>query len=61
MGFEVKDLAGLAQPLTKLIEVVSDAIGSAYRPKAVEREADAKAYEFKALARAKAEAEAEAK
>jgi hypothetical protein len=61
MSFEVKDLAGLSQPLTKLVEAVSSAIGSAYRPKAVRQEADAKAYEFKVLARAHAEAEVEAK
>ena len=57
MPFEVKDLAGLSQPLTKLIEVVSSAIGSQFRPGGLIRDADAKAYEIKALARAEAEAD----
>ena len=53
---EIKDLAGLSQPLTKLIEVVSSAVGAAYRPKAIRDEADAQAYARKALAKADAEA-----
>lgn len=57
MPFEIKDLAGLSQPLTKLVEVVSAAIGTHFRPGSVVRDADAKAYEIKALARAEAEAE----
>lgn len=57
MPFEVKDLAGLSQPVTKLIEVVSSAIGARFRPGTVVRDADAKAYEIKAIARAEAEAE----
>lgn len=55
--FEVKDLAGLSQPVTKLIEVVSSAMGTYFRPSNVVRDADAKAYEIKAIARAEAEAE----
>lgn len=57
MAFEIKDLAGLSQPLTKLVEVVSSAIGTQFRPKRVVRDADARAYEIKAIARAEAEAE----
>lgn len=58
---EIKDLAGLSQPLTKLIEVVSSAVGAAYKPKAIRDEADAQAYARKALARAEKEAEIEGK
>jgi len=53
---EIKDLAGLSQPLSKLVEVVSSAIGTIYRPKSIRREAEARAYEVKALAKAQAEA-----
>lgn len=56
---EIKDLAGLSQPLTKLIEVVSSAVGATYRPKSIRDEADAQAYARKALARADTEAEIE--
>jgi len=57
MSFDIKDLAGLSQPLTKLIEVVSSAIGTQFRPGSVVRGADARAYEIRAIARAEAEAE----
>lgn len=56
VSLEVKDLAGLSQPLTKLIEVVSSAIGTLYEPRGVRVMADSKAYEIKAIARAQAEA-----
>ena len=59
MTLEVKDLAGLSQPLTKLIEVVSAAVGAHYRPRAMRAEADARAYEIKTIARAEAEATVE--
>ena len=29
---DIKDLAGLSQPLTKLIEVLSSGMGAIYRP-----------------------------
>lgn len=57
MAFEIKDLAGLSQPLTKLVEVVSNGIGTRFRPTTVIRDADARAYEIKAIAKAEAEAE----
>ena len=38
---EIKDLAGLSQPLTKLIEVVSSGMGAIYRPTGIRREAAA--------------------
>jgi len=56
MSLEIKDLAGLSQPITKLVEVVSSAIGSTFRPHSMKSEADAKAYEIKAIAKANAEA-----
>lgn len=52
---EITDIAGLSQPLSKLVDVVSSAIGTIYRPKAIRDEADAQAYAQKALARAEAE------
>lgn len=58
MSIEFKDLTGLSQPLTKLVEVVSSAIGSSFRPMQIRREADAKAYETVTLAKATAEATA---
>lgn len=51
---EIKDIAGLSQPLTKLIGVVSGAIGTLYKPKAIRSEADAEAYKIEALAKAEA-------
>lgn len=58
---EIKDLAGLSQPLTKLVEVVSSAVGTLYRPKSIRSEADAQAYAKLTLARADAQSEIEAK
>lgn len=58
---EIKDLAGFSQPLTKLVEVVSSAVGTVYRPKAIRDEADAQAYAKKALARADTESALESK
>ncbi len=57
MGLQVKDLAGLSQPLTKAIEVISAGMGTVYRPLGIKREADAKAYEIETIARAEAQAE----
>ena len=49
------------KPLEKLIEVVSNGIGTLYRPRAIRKEADAKAYEIKVIEKAKNEAIAEGK
>lgn len=51
---EIKDLAGLSQPLTKLIEVVSGGIGTLYKPRQMRKEADADAYRLEVLAIAEA-------
>lgn len=47
------------KPLEKLIQVVSDGIGTLYRPRKIRKEADAQAYAIKVLENAKAEAGAE--
>jgi uncharacterized protein DUF2806 len=49
---EIKDLAGLSKPLTKLIEVVSQGVGNLSEPYLIRKKADAKAYEIKAIAHA---------
>jgi len=41
---EIKDLAGLSEPLKKIIEVISSGIGTLYRPRQIRKEADANAY-----------------
>ncbi len=61
MVFEIKDLAGLSRPLTKLIEVTRAAIGTLYKPRAIRTEADAEAYKIMTIASAKAQAKVEAK
>lgn len=48
------------KPLEKLIEVVSNGIGTLYRPRKIRKEAEAQAYAIKVLERAKAEAGTEA-
>ncbi|SFH13579.1 TIGR03899 family protein [Nitrosospira sp. Nsp14] len=49
---EIKDLAGLSQPLTRLIEVISNGIGAVSRPYLIRRNADAKAYEVRTISSA---------
>lgn len=49
------------KPIEKLIEVISDGIGTLYHPRAIRKEADAKAYEIKVIEKAKSEALAESK
>jgi hypothetical protein len=56
MAWEIKDLAGLEKPLTKLLEVISAGMGIVYKPRSIRKEADAKAYEILALAGAEATA-----
>lgn len=53
---DFKDLAGLSEPLKKCVEVISNGIGTRYRPKSMRDEADAKAYEILAIAKAEADA-----
>lgn len=61
MSLEITDVAGLSQPMTKLIEVVSSAVGVLYRPRAIRSEAEARAHEIKVIERAKIESETEVK
>jgi hypothetical protein len=49
---EIKDLAGLSDPLKKLIEVISTGVGALSKPYLVRKTADAKAYEIKIIAQA---------
>ncbi len=49
------------KPLEKLIDVISKGIGTVYRPKAIRKDADAKAYEIEIIERAKSKALAEGK
>jgi len=58
-GFNLIKLDG--KPLEKLIEVISNGIGTLYKPRSIKKEADAKAYEIQVMERAKALAEAENK
>ena len=51
-GFEISDLLGLSQPLTKLIETVSDGIDTLYKPVHLKRMAKAKAEEIKLISEA---------
>jgi Protein of unknown function (DUF2806) len=46
----IGDLAGISEPLKRLIEVISTGIGNVYRPTLIKRTADAKAYELKKIA-----------
>jgi uncharacterized repeat protein (TIGR03899 family) len=52
---EIKDLAGLSQPLTKLIEVVSSGIGAVSQPYLIAKNAEAKANEIRAISDALSE------
>lgn len=49
---EVKDLAGLSEPLKKLISVIANGIGAISKPYLIKKTADAKAYEIKVIAQA---------
>lgn len=49
------------KPLEKLIDVISKGIGTIYRPKAIRKDAEAKAYEIEIIERAKSKAIAEGK
>jgi hypothetical protein len=49
------------KPLEKLIDVISKAVGTFYKPTAIKREADAEAYKIEVIERAKSKAYAEGK
>ena len=54
---EFKDLAGLSEPLKRLVEVVAEGIGGVSRPMLTRKNADAKAYEIRTVAEAIAESQ----
>lgn len=54
---EFKDIAGLSDPLKRLIEVIAEGIGGISKPLLTRKNADAKAYEIKAVAEAIAESQ----
>jgi len=49
---DIKDLAGLSQPLTKLIEVVSSGVGAVSKPYLIRKEAEAKVEEIQMISKA---------
>lgn len=49
---EFKDIAGLSEPLKRLIDVVAEGIGGVSRPILTRKNADAKAYEIRTVAEA---------
>lgn len=52
---ELNDLAGLSEPLKRLIDVISSGIGNVSKPYLIRKTAEAKAYEIKVIAEAMAE------
>lgn len=52
---DIKDLAGISEPIKKLIEVVSNGMGALANPFLIRKTADAKAYEIRSLASAVAD------
>ncbi|EMI23287.1 DUF2806 domain-containing protein [Rhodopirellula europaea] len=49
---EIKDLAGLSEPLTRLIEVISKGVGAVTQPYLIRKVADARAHEIRTIAEA---------
>ena len=54
---EFKDIAGLSEPLKRLIEVIAEGIGGISRPILTRKNADAKAYEVRNVAEAIADSQ----
>ena len=52
---EIKDLAGLSEPLTRLIEVISKGAGAVAAPYLIRKNAEAKAHEIKVISDALAD------
>jgi hypothetical protein len=52
---EIKDLAGISDPLKRLVEVIAEGVGAVTYPDLVKRNADAKAYEIRVISQAMAE------
>ncbi len=49
---EIKDLAGLSEPITKLIDVCSKGLGNISEPYLIKKRAEAKAYEIETITKA---------
>ncbi|URC12124.1 DUF2806 domain-containing protein [Flavobacterium sp. B183] len=49
------------KPIEKLVEVISQGIGTLYKPRAIRKEAEAEAYKIEIIERAKSKAQAESK
>ncbi|WP_375471607.1 DUF2806 domain-containing protein [uncultured Nostoc sp.] len=52
---EIKDLAGISEPLKRLIEVMAEGFGAVSRPYLIKKNAEAKAYEIRVISEAMAE------
>lgn len=52
---EIKDLAGISQPLKRLVDVIAQGVGAVSRPYLIKKNAEAKAYEIKVISQAMAE------
>lgn len=52
---EIKDLAGISEPLKRLVEVIAEGIGAVTHPYLAKKNADAKAYEIRVISQAMAE------
>jgi len=55
--FEIKDLAGISEPLKKLIEVIAQGVGGISSSILTRKNAEAKAYEIRTIAQAIAESQ----
>lgn len=54
---DIKDLAGLSEPLKRLIEVAAEGVGAVSRPFLIKANAKAKAFEIQTIARAIADSQ----
>lgn len=54
---DFKDIAGLSEPLKRLVEVIAEGIGGISRPLLTRKNADAKAYEIRTIAQAIADSQ----
>ena len=52
LTMDIKDLAGLSEPLTRLIEVIASGVGGVSKSYLIKKNADAKAYEMRIMAQA---------
>lgn len=55
LEMEVKDLAGISEPLKRLFELLAEGVGSVVRPYLIKKTAEAKAYEMRVISQALAD------